>query len=270
MRENDTAFAVFLTDLEQWGNLVTDFKRLITLDPLGCFIARMDGQPAGMVTTTTCDDYAFIGNLIVLPEFRNRGIGGGLMRHAFKYLKGKGARTIELDATNEGAPLYRRLGFIDKYVSLRLWRKGCQTTPAPSPPVKVSVPRATALDARLTGLNRKTIIEQFAREFGPPAGVVRSGRLAAFAFVYARAGNLVGAGPLVAEDQPAAEELLDTIVARHGKSDIRIGLPETKQEFVKILRQHQFTFQTPCVRMYLGLRRDYEESVYGIISPEKG
>jgi ribosomal protein S18 acetylase RimI-like enzyme len=154
----DIAFALEMTDIEKWGYLQDDFRRLICFEPGGCFVAWKGDRRVGMITTTSYDDYAFLGCLIVPEEQRGQGIGESLMKHAVNYLQNRGVKTIELDGVFAAAPLYRRLGFRDKYLSLRFKRsagKEAGDVPARSP---ISVDEIIAFDRRMTGLNRERVI----------------------------------------------------------------------------------------------------------------
>jgi predicted N-acetyltransferase YhbS len=66
-------------------------------------------------------DLGFIGNVIVHPAARRRGLGGIIMRTAVDWLAGRGVRGVELDATVHGRPLYQRLGFVGTVPSWVLW-----------------------------------------------------------------------------------------------------------------------------------------------------
>jgi ribosomal-protein-alanine N-acetyltransferase len=60
-------------------------------------------------------------NLAVDPSYRHRGLGTELLRAGLAYLKGLGARLVELEvrtANEEAIRLYRRFGFtIDRLIS---------------------------------------------------------------------------------------------------------------------------------------------------------
>jgi len=66
----------------------------------------------------------WIGNVIVRPEVRRRGLGARITRELMDWLLGRGCRTLVLIATPMGEPVYRKLGFrtTGEYVFLRLPR----------------------------------------------------------------------------------------------------------------------------------------------------
>jgi ribosomal protein S18 acetylase RimI-like enzyme len=123
MTEADIPFAVEMTTIEGWGHSAADFERLLFLAPEGCFVAGSGGRRLGMITTTRHGDFAFLACLIVREEARRQGIGRQLLRRAISYLESVGVTSMELDGVFKAAPLYRRVGFKDKYLSLRLHGK---------------------------------------------------------------------------------------------------------------------------------------------------
>ncbi len=275
MRGSDIDFAVSMTDHEDWGNVASDFTRLMTLEPGGCFVAWENGERVGMISTTTYNDYAFVGSLIVHPDRRGRGTGESLMRRAMAYLRAKETACVELDATSEGEPLYRRLGFKDKYLSLRFFR------PADNRPhleARLSsggdsdqtVRVITGIDKRLTGLDRSRLLTRLIREVFESVFMDPSSSPNGYAIVYPRSGNRVNIGPLVAADVSTAERILDMIIRAYASHDIGVGAPETQRTVSQIMTARGFLFRPPSLRMYWGRERRYEAHVYAIVSAEKG
>jgi GNAT superfamily N-acetyltransferase len=55
---------------------------------------------------------AVIGNVITRAGMRGRGLGQAVMSATLSWLRKHGARSVLLDATGDGQPLYRKLGFV--------------------------------------------------------------------------------------------------------------------------------------------------------------
>ncbi|MBQ8177174.1 MAG: GNAT family N-acetyltransferase [Oscillospiraceae bacterium] len=53
-------------------------------------------------------------SVVTLPEYRKRGIAGKLVKMALEKANQLGADFVELQATADGAPLYKKIGFKDK------------------------------------------------------------------------------------------------------------------------------------------------------------
>ena len=76
------------------------------------FVALMDDDLVGTITTTSYGtELAWIGMMLVHPDFRRRGIATALMKAGLDYLRGGGVRCMKLDATPAGQPVYEKLGF---------------------------------------------------------------------------------------------------------------------------------------------------------------
>src|ERR1041385_8868985 len=108
--ESDIPSAMALKEAAGWNQTEADWRRLLSLEPNGCFGAVKDGRLVGTTTTTIYDELAWIGMVLVEPQHRRQGIAAQLMSVALDYLRGK-VETIKLDATALGQPVYERFGF---------------------------------------------------------------------------------------------------------------------------------------------------------------
>lgn len=79
------------------------------------YVARTPScRVAGFCAFWLVFDEIHINNVAVLPRYRGRGMGSGILRHVFATAGTLGARraTLEVRASNAGAlRLYERLGF---------------------------------------------------------------------------------------------------------------------------------------------------------------
>lgn len=271
MTETDIPFAKSLTDIEGWGYRDSDFRRLIALGPDRCFVAWKGRDPVGTVTTTLHGDYAFIGTLIVKQDARGEGIGRALMEKAIDRLLQKGATTIELDAVISVVPMYRKLGFKEKYLSLRLRRVGERV--APRKRVKMEPPRARDVidfDRKMVGMDRGKLIRRYINEFGASFHVLSGREVRGYAVVKERAGGALMVGPFVADGLGTVRRLLAQLLERYRGRLLTIGLPAVNVRANSMFLEAGFVNSEPSLRMYLGKRRSYESHMYGIASPEKG
>lgn len=270
MSDSDIDFAHNLTDIENWGYLKDDIKRLTEWEPDGCFIARQDGKRAGMITTTTYDDYAFLGCLIVDKPQRGKGISRELMKHAVEYLNKKSAKTMELDGVLPAAPLYRSLGFKDKYLSLRLTRPASASGSdlQACPPDLVN--EIISFDKALIGINRERVIKHYFKRLPECIFALSNRGIRAYAMVRPRSDGKTAIGPFVCKTFSDAEKLLDAIIGKFGDRPISIGVPVVNQEAVELAVEYGFLYGQPSLRMYQGECRRYEKHIYGIFSAEKG
>lgn len=70
-------------------------------------------EPAATTSAIAAGPLGVIGNVSVRPEFQRRGLGRLLTTHALAWQRAQGVRSVWLDATPAGRPLYRQLGFAD-------------------------------------------------------------------------------------------------------------------------------------------------------------
>src|SRR6185503_4662691 len=126
----DLPFADSLRALAGWNQTPEDWKRFLAIEPTGCFLAEWNGAPAGTATTIVYGpELAWVGMVLVHPEFRRRGIGQGLLRYCIDSLRDRGVRCIKLDATPLGKTVYDGLGFRDEW-TLKRWVRSAVPTRA--------------------------------------------------------------------------------------------------------------------------------------------
>lgn len=101
----------------QSGSWDDDFQRARfakKLQSVQFRIVLLDDQPVGAVSSTEYADHIFLSELLILPEFQNRGIGSRVLAGELRQadLLGKPIRlhTLRLNRAQE---LYRRHGFIE-------------------------------------------------------------------------------------------------------------------------------------------------------------
>lgn len=271
--KDDIEFMYHMSEFEQWGNTLADYKRLYDLEPDGCFITEEGKQPIGMITSISQGDYGFLASLIVKKEARGKGIGEKLLLTAIDYLHSKKVSTIELDGVIKATPLYRRLGFRDKYMSLRLVRAKSKKGDKQVGKIKseVCIDDVRAIDNRMTGLKRGRVLQRLYSEF--PDNVVtitQKSKLCGYGFVRPNGESGYSIGPIIAETSDIFAEILNRIIHRFSHYDLKIGVPELNKQAISILHDNGFENLDPSLRMYLGPRIDYESHVYAITSPEKG
>lgn len=112
MRSADIPAAMRLKHAAGWNQTPADWRRLLRLEPEGCFVAETDGIVAGSTTAVRYgSEMAWLGMVLVLPEYRRQGIARALVRHALDWLDLRGTSTCGLDATSMGIQLYEQVGF---------------------------------------------------------------------------------------------------------------------------------------------------------------
>jgi GNAT superfamily N-acetyltransferase len=111
MTPDDIPAGMRLKEISGWNQTRGDWERFLTASPQGCFVADISEGVRGTATTISYEGrFAWIGMVLVDPEWRGKGIGTKLLRKAIEHLDGCGLLSIKLDATPQGKPLYEKLG----------------------------------------------------------------------------------------------------------------------------------------------------------------
>lgn len=199
LRPEDIPQAMLLKEAAGWNQTEEDWRRLLRLQPDGCFGLECDGRLAATTTALIYDErLAWIGMVLTLPEFRGRGFARRLMEHALSYLEAAGIHWIKLDATDMGAPLYRSLGFETESVIER-WAG----IPPESARASVSPYRPLQdLDERAFGADRSALLADLAQTAAACIGDQ--------AFAMGRPGsNAPYFGPCVSKDEESVLRLMN-------------------------------------------------------------
>lgn len=105
----DIAAATELSEGQQWPHRAEDLTLFLELGE--GLVAERDGRIVGTTMAWRFgEDMATIGLVIVSPAVQGQGIGRRLVETMIAQL---GDRTIVLNATAEGRPLYEKLGFVE-------------------------------------------------------------------------------------------------------------------------------------------------------------
>lgn len=123
-QSSDVASFLELAGTEGWLCEPWEFEFLRESFPQGCLVWREGGRPVAYITSVRYDSSGWIGNLLVEPDYRRRGIGRVLMQQAVAELLKAGVETVWLTASVEGAGLYRNLGFVEVDQILRWTGRG--------------------------------------------------------------------------------------------------------------------------------------------------
>src|SRR5438093_8680224 len=152
-----------------WNQLEADWRRLLALEPDGCFVAEADGVGVGTAGACMFGPIAWIAMVLVDAERRKHGIGTALMKHTLAYVDGRDVRSVRLDATPLGQPIYEKLGFVAEYTLARYeGTLPAAITNAPTEQVSAAdLAQLSALDRRVTATERSKLIE---RLFGERPG----------------------------------------------------------------------------------------------------
>ncbi len=116
MTSADIPLGIRLKTQAGWNQTEADWRRFLTLAPGGSFVAELDSVAVGTAVATALESVGWIAMILVDEQYRGQGIGTRLVERAIAHLREQpGVRSIRLDATPLGKPLYEKLGFRSQY-----------------------------------------------------------------------------------------------------------------------------------------------------------
>jgi GNAT superfamily N-acetyltransferase len=111
--------AMRLSEAEGWNQTEKDWRMVLTNPDDICIGADYGGRIVGTSNAVVYEGkIAWIGMVLVETGLRRQGIG----RRLFDSILGKvsGLRSVKLDATPAGQPLYEKFGFSEEYMIDRM------------------------------------------------------------------------------------------------------------------------------------------------------
>lgn len=246
-----------LAAAEGWisGDWELDF--LVAAFSPGCLVCRANGRAIAFVTAVKYGRSGWIGNLIVHPDWRGRGVGSALLLRALAALDDAGTRTVWLTASEAGRPIYERLGFSAIDTIVRWEGRG-----------SVGVSREiagtdeiVALDASGWGDRRELLIERVLCR--GPSCLLPSGFL-----VCQQWPGAVQLGPWSCAGSASAAALLGrAVVPCPGGVRMFLDVPEGNRAAPGLLRSDCFVPGSATTLMYRGDAPDYApERIFALAS----
>lgn len=257
-REDDTGFAYEMIAAERWNDRKEDIRRMFDYEPNGCFVAEVDGESVGHVFSVSYGKLGWIGFLIVKAKCRGTGVGTSLMKKAMGYLTGHGVETVKLEAVPKAASLYRRLGFIDEYDSLRF--AGTRRVVSSSgvehvlPMEANRIDEVARFDEKYFGANRWKVISRLFQEYPEHCLIFTSGSAIEGYIMCRRADAGYKLGPWICNPEypKIAKELLAKCLSSiKPREKIHVGVPAPNETAIAILNESGFEQHSKSIRMRL-------------------
>jgi GNAT superfamily N-acetyltransferase len=239
---------------EGWNPGLHDADTFHAADPEGFLLARLDGEPVGMVSAVHYGaGFGFLGFYIVGPPFRGQGHGTALWRAAMQRFVG---RVVGLDGVVAQQDNYRKSGFELAWNNVRYEGAAPARTPAaPSIVPLHELPLQAVLDydAVFFADDRRTFTRHWVAQRGSTALAVRcGGRLAGYGVIRpARSGHKIG--PLFADDAQAAEQLYQALVSQVPQgTTVQIDIPACNPLALALVHAQGLAPVFETARMYTG------------------
>lgn len=259
LTEDDLPFALALSRAANWNQNEADWRTMLAMgEAFGVRAVQERRLAASALVLPYGDRFGWISMVLVLPEFRRRGLATALLQHAVQRLRGSG-RAAVLDATPAGRAVYRLQGFADSWSFERLRREA--NAPPPAGPAIAGLrelresdwPAIAAIDALTFGADRVALLRALAWRWPQAARVVeRGGGLRGYQF--GRDGREAHQiGPVVADDTSVAQALIAHAL-RQAPGAVYLDLLDARSAALRNwLAQQGFVFQRPFTRMVSGI-----------------
>lgn len=276
MQAADVPFAASCTTAEGWDSeTATEFKTHVAFRPAGGLIAEIDQEPVGICVATAYESAGFIGELIVTPRWRGRGIGRRLLEQAIEFLHKHSVGSIYLDGVPAAVPLYEKLGFRKVCPSLRFSgvlpagdSTGARLMKA------ADLPGVLALDKTAFRADRNYFLKHRLDNY-PDLALVLEDEQRLIGYLFGRRGRKgISLGPWCApEASTPAEHLLHALTPTLAGREIGIGVLASNRPAATLLHQYGLTpHSSPPWRMVLGhdIGLGVAPQLLAIGSPAKG
>jgi GNAT superfamily N-acetyltransferase len=263
---DDIASAVELSAEAGWNQTVEDWCTLIELTPEGCLAIEFDGDLAA-TTTLLCHGrrLAWIGMVLTRIRYRGHGFARCLMTEALRLADQMRIETVKLDATDQGRPLYEKLGFRCEQGVERWWGKGeGGRAVAGIIDQQLSQDCWRDVDLGAFGADRTELLSTLARR-NPPL-------LLGDSYLFTRPGRVASyLGPCVCETPESASTLMQRALQTPSHGGWYWDLLPANLQAAATARALDFTPQRHLTRMVRGKElRAKEQAIYATAGFELG
>ena len=277
IQPDDIVNCKLLSDAEGWNQTETDWKLLVNNSQNICLLAETGRKVIGTATAMNYSgEVAWIGMVLVENSYRGRGIGKMLLSNLLNQLNS--FKSVKLDATPAGQPLYEKLGFKNEYLIHRMTTPSMENAQpflsgiTPVPVVISDIPEITALDASVFGAERISLVKSLINENPENSWrIKRNGRITAFAL--GRQGRKYHQiGPVFASSLIETIILISQTLLKLAGKPLVLDVPAEKVELINWLSSIGFVRQRDFVRMYLNENHcpGKPENQFLICGPEFG
>ncbi len=268
----DIPMAMRLKDGAGWNQTALDWERFIIASPEGCFAAESDGRLIGTSTAIIYEGkLAWIGMVIVEPEFRGQGIGTTLLKRAIDHLDSRKIPCMKLDATPQGRPLYEKFGFVAEY-NIERWMLKRAESEAVIRQAPERLEEVLRMDRAVFGADRSKLLRSLAAS-APELTLAAKDETGPAGYTFGRRGSRADQlGPWMARSEDVGAILLDEFLRRSSRDLIFVDCMGRNSAAVPLVKARGFELSRPLTRMFRGTNQNAgkPELLYGSLGPEFG
>jgi GNAT superfamily N-acetyltransferase len=276
--ESADADAVWPLSIEAgWNQNIADWRFMLGAGRGFGLKNPSGGWDASSLVLPLGQHLAWISMVLVARSRRGGGLGTRLLKRCLDEVKGSDA-VAGLDATEQGRPIYLKLGFHDLYRISR-WHLAAANDVVPPPqgiavrPFTLSdLPRLARYDRPLSGMERPTLLVHLATRQPGLAWVAEtpSGKLAGFCL--GREGrNATSIGPAIADTEAVALALISKVTTA-ARGPVILDVPDAHRNVRRWLENQRAETPRAYTRMTLGTAKKLDDPahVFALAGPELG
>jgi len=235
---------------EGWNPGTYDAECFYQADQCGFLVGELNNELVGSISAVAYDQhFGVVGFYIVKPQFRGRGFGMKMWRAAMAYLGTE--RNIGLDGVIAQQKNYQKSGFQIAYNHIRYEAVGGGVVPDDIVELTtVPFEELVAYERQFFPAERQHFLRLWIKQPNSAAlGVVREGHVVGYGVIReSHTGFRIG--PLNANDEQIAEQLLLALVAFGSNAPVFLDVPDANPDAVALAQRYgmQPVFET--ARMY--------------------
>ncbi|MBD2772359.1 GNAT family N-acetyltransferase [Iningainema tapete] len=236
--------------VEGWNPGTYDAECFYQADQCGFFVGELNNELVASISAIAYSvHFAVIGFYIVKPQFRGQGFGMKMWRAAMAYVGTE--CNISLDGVLAQQENYQKSGFQIAYRHIRYEAKGGGVVPEGIVELKtVPFEKLVAYDRQLFPAERKQFLRLWINQPNSTAlGVVRDGHIVGYGVIRPSYTGL-RIGPLNADDEQIAEQLLLALLAFGTDARVFLDVPDANPEAIKLAQRYGMTPVGEVARMY--------------------
>ncbi len=274
--KQDLTTLIGWASLEGWNPGKHDIDVFWNTDPDGFYGVKVNDQLiAGGAIISYAGEFGFMGLFIVQSQYRNDGIGNKLWHARKNMLKSrlKENASIGMDGILAMQPYYQKGGFNIAFRDERYEFQGKEYTYSDnvSPIVPEDFEDILKYDSLNFGFERRQFLTQWLKM--PDSMAIKykhNNEIVGYA-VIRRAEKGYRIGPLFAQNDETAEDLLKCCLSNSSEDSVHLDIPTINENAINLVKKYNGKYIFECARMYCGEAPNIPiKDVYGITSFELG
>ncbi|MEZ5275641.1 MAG: GNAT family N-acetyltransferase [Opitutaceae bacterium] len=268
----DATACLRLSSLAEWNQSESHWRFLLEKG-WGRGVTFDDMIVGTVVVLAYPNGIGWVGMILVDPVWRGRGLATCLLQEAVEYCESVGL-VPALDATPEGQPIYKRLGFLDGGELVRMRRPERRGDLAKSGGLDRGIELgevAIRWDQELAGHDRSLTLKWMEENWRDlcVGRTAPDGRLEAAAWGR-RGRTAVQVGPFLARTPEAARSFLSDYFGCEETTWI-LDVPVRRSKFIGWLHSQGFEIERSFTRMMRGrFGPDFRNELFAVAGPELG